>query len=45
MSDADPAAPIATIPDAPEPADIDGGYTPRPIVENDLGGMSLEDAI
>src|SRR5579862_3898774 len=44
MSDADPAAPTATI-DQPEPADFDAGYTPRAIVENDLGSMSLEDAI
>src|SRR5579871_1833933 len=45
MSDVDPAAPTATLTEAPEPADIDAGYTPRLIVENDLGSMSLEDAI
>src|SRR5581483_7679707 len=45
MSDVDPAVPAATLTEeAPAPADLDG-YIPRSIVENDLGGMSLEDAI
>src|ERR1700694_183319 len=44
MSDLDPATP--SVAPTPERQPDEGGeYVPRPIVDNDLGSMSLEDAI